>query len=159
MLLNHARPPTPSLPYHSFQIKKILIFICFNYILYFIQLFKISRLVQGQNNILYSAYFLEICLTLSGRPFSKSRKIGNLPFLNGRFTLPGQLITNLVFSECPCCLECIIYSRLCHILSQVNYTSFLWNDQARNENTSQYTCRQYCDVSIQWVCHVTTNAF
>ena len=31
-----------------------------------------------------------------------------------KFTLPGNLFTYLGFPECPCCLKCNSYSRLCH---------------------------------------------
>ena len=31
-----------------------------------------------------------------------------------KFTLPGYIFTHLGFPDCPCCLECNIFSRLCH---------------------------------------------
>ena len=32
-----------------------------------------------------------------------------------KFTLPGHLFTRLGFPECPCCIECAIYSQLCYV--------------------------------------------
>ena len=32
-----------------------------------------------------------------------------------KFTLPGHRFTCVGFPECPCCLECDIYSRLCYV--------------------------------------------
>ena len=32
-----------------------------------------------------------------------------------KFTLPGHLFTHFGFPECPCCLECNIYSRHCYV--------------------------------------------
>ena len=31
-----------------------------------------------------------------------------------KFTFPGNLFTHFGFPEWPCCLQCNIYSRLCH---------------------------------------------
>ena len=35
--------------------------------------------------------------------------------VHGRQTLPGHLFTHLGFPECPYCIECDIYSRLCYV--------------------------------------------
>ena len=32
-----------------------------------------------------------------------------------KFTLPGHLFSHLSFPECPCCLECDLYSRFCYV--------------------------------------------
>ena len=43
-----------------------------------------------------------------------------------RFTLLGHLFTYMDFLECPCCLGCNIYSRLCH-----DYGLFILTDDGR----------------------------
>ena len=71
-----------------------------------------------------------------------------------KFTLPGQLFTHLEFHECPCCLGCNIYSRLCYDygLNDIGVT-----DDGRllpslyfEEKEARSICRSLLVIQTKW---------